>query len=135
MPMGDPSLSEQPYAMAVDPKDADLAPHLKERQPGEANPNDEPLLFINKQLTTPNPTVEGLSPNQMEGRSFLMPPEDNGTQKHAKFIQMVNKYKDGMESHPKRIKFKCLVNDKYKEVVAYNDIVDYIEQDDGWDGV
>ena len=48
---------------------------------------------------------------------------------------MANKYKDSMESHPERIKFKCLVNDKYKEIVAYNDIVDYIKQDDGWDGV
>jgi len=29
----------------------------------------------------------------------------------------------------------CLVNDKYEEVVAYNDIVDYIEADDTLDGV
>ena len=40
-PMGDTPLSKQPYAMPVDPKDADLAPHLKERQSGEPNPNDE----------------------------------------------------------------------------------------------
>jgi uncharacterized protein YfaT (DUF1175 family) len=79
--------------------------------------------------------VEGLSPNQMEGRSFLMPPEDNGTRKHTKIIQMINKYKDRMESHPKRIKFKCLVNDEYEEVIAYNDIIDYIKHDDVWDGV
>jgi hypothetical protein len=32
-------------------------------------------------------------------------------------------------------RFKCLINDDYEEVVAYNDIVDYIEQDDSWDGV
>jgi hypothetical protein len=46
-PMGDPPLSEQSYAMPVDPKDVDFAPHLKERQPGEPNPNVEPLKFIN----------------------------------------------------------------------------------------
>jgi hypothetical protein len=40
MPMGDPPLSEQPYAMPIDPKDMDLPNHLKERQPGEANPDD-----------------------------------------------------------------------------------------------
>jgi hypothetical protein len=32
-------------------------------------------------------------------------------------------------------KFHCIVNDDYEDVVAYNDIVDYIEQDDSWDGV
>jgi hypothetical protein len=55
MPMGDPPLIEQPNAMPVDPKDVDFPNHLKERQPGEPNPNDEPLKFINEQLTTPNP--------------------------------------------------------------------------------
>jgi len=33
------------------------------------------------------------------------------------------------------VKFKCLVNDDYEEVVAYNDIVDFIEQDQTWDGI
>ena len=32
------------------------------------------------------------------------------------------------------IKFKCLVDNEYEDVIAYNDIVDYIEQDNGWDG-
>jgi len=39
------------------------------------------------------------------------------------------------EKQPKRVKFKCIVNDKYEEVVAHNDIIDYIEADDTWDGV
>jgi hypothetical protein len=50
----------------------------------------------------------------------------------------VNEYKDGMLDDPDRAaeiaKFQCLVNDDYEDVVAYNDIVDYIEQDDSWDG-
>ena len=33
------------------------------------------------------------------------------------------------------IKFKCLVNDEYEEVVAYNDIVDYIEADETQSGI
>jgi hypothetical protein len=33
------------------------------------------------------------------------------------------------------VKFRCLVNNEYEEVVAYNDIVDYIEQDQTWDGI
>jgi hypothetical protein len=57
----------------------------------------------------------------------------------AKIIQRVNDYKDGMMDDPelaaKITKFRCLINDEYEEVVAYSDIVDYIEQDDTWDGV
>ena len=33
------------------------------------------------------------------------------------------------------IKFKCLVNNDYEEIVACNDIVDFIEQDQTWDGI
>lgn len=39
-----------------------------------------------------------------------------------------------IEQMPEMIKFKYLVNNEYEDVIAYNDIVDYIEQDDGWDG-
>ena len=30
--------------------------------------------------------------------------------------------------------FKCLINNDYEEVVAHNGIVDFIKQDDSWDG-
>jgi hypothetical protein len=67
-----------------------------------------------------------------------MPPEEDGTRVRAKIIQRVNDYKDGMMDDPelaaKITKFRCLINDEYEEV-AYSDIVDYIEQDDTWDGV
>jgi hypothetical protein len=42
---------------------------------------------------------------------------------------------DDPELAAKITKFRCLINDEYEEVVAYSDIVDYIEQDDTWDGV
>ena len=42
---------------------------------------------------------------------------------------------DDPERAAELARFKCLVDGKYEEVVAYNDIVDYIEQDDSWDGV
>ena len=68
-----------------------------------------------------------------------MPPQEDGTRVRAKIIQRVNDYKDAMLDDPERAaelaRFKCLVDGKYEEVVAYNDIVDYIEQDDSWDGV
>ena len=43
-------------------------------------------------------------------------------------------YRADAKTDPERIKFKCLVNDKYEEIVAYNQIVDYIENNDSFDG-
>jgi hypothetical protein len=47
----------------------------------------------------------------------------------------VDKSQADYEEHPELIKFKCLVNDKYEEIVSCNQIVDFIENDDSWDDV
>jgi len=85
-----------------------------------------------------NPVLpNGLPPDKMIDRTFLMPPKEDGTRHRAKIIALINSHlaENDFEKQPKCVKFKCLVNDKYEEVVAYNDIVDYIEADDTWDGV
>jgi len=73
----------------------------------------------------------------MIDHTFLMPPEGGGTRHMAKIIALINNHlaKNNFEKQPKCIKFKCLVNDKYKEVVAHNDIINYIKADDTWDRV
>ena len=52
-----------------------------------------------------------------------------------RIIDRIMAHKDKLAAHPEVVKFKCIVNNDYEEVVAYNDIVDYIEQDHTWDGV
>ena len=64
-----------------------------------------------------------------------MPPQEDGSRVRAKIMQRVQEYKNGIATHPEVMKFKCLINDDYEEVVAYNDIVDFIEQDQTWDGI
>lgn len=71
-------------------------------------------------------------PEELLERTYLMPPEEDGTRVRAKIIEMVKEHRKGLESHPDLVKFKCLVNKDYHEVVAYNDIVDYIKQDQTW---
>ena len=78
-----------------------------------------------------------LPPNKMLDRTFLMPAEDDGTRYRAKIIALVDNHlaENDFKKQPKHIKFKCLVNDKHKEIVAYNNIVDDNEANDTWDGV
>ena len=129
-PLRDVPLNEDDHAdIPVD----DLADHLKHRRAGEPNPTEEPLKFITEQLDTINPT-QLVPPDQMKDRTFLMPPTDDGTRVRAKILRMIDEHKKDVLDHPELIKFKCLVNNEYEEVVAYNDIVDFIERDDTWDG-
>ena len=40
-----------------------------------------------------------------------------------------------MNNNPDLIRFRCRVNNKYDEIVAYSDINDYIEKDRTWEGI
>ena len=132
-PMDDPPLKDMPEVETVD-EDEDLAPHLRsKRKAGDPNPNDEPIDL--QFMATPWPTEPDLPPDQLPGRTFLMPPEEDGSRYRAKIIAMIKDHKQDIVDHPELVKFRCLVNNKYEEVVAYNQIVDFIEQDDTWDGV
>ena len=67
-----------------------------------------------------------------------MPPEEDGSRYHAKIMEIVDDYKDGMNSHPKLIQFCCRANNKYDEMVLYSDIRDFrdfIEKDHTWEGL
>jgi hypothetical protein len=123
--MDDPPLSEQPVVKTVE----------EDEDEPERPTTKESTKFDTDFLRTDNPTQPSLPPEEMIDRTFLMPPEEDGSRVRAKIIQRVNEHKDELATHPEVIRFKCLINNKYEEVVAYNDIVDYIEQDDTWDGV
>jgi len=137
-PMDDTPLDQRPEVMFPN-KDEDLPPHLREPKPyGTPNPTETPHDFSGQFLHTENPVLpNALPPEQMIDRTFLMPPEDDGTRYRAKIVALIDNHlaENDFEKQPKRIKFKCLVNDKYEEVMAYNDIVDYIKADDTWHGV
>ena len=134
-PMDQPPLKDTPVVDTVEP-DEDLPPHMKGRSPGEPNPLETPIDFdMLKSLWTENPVQPGLPPEELPGRTFLMPPEENGDRYRAKIIERIKLTKEEREKDPDMIKFRCQVGDQYDDIVAYHDIVDFIEQDDSWDGV
>jgi hypothetical protein len=93
----------------------------------------DPQNFIREFLGTPNPTQKDLAPEDAIGKSFLMPPEDDGTRHRARIIEIINDDRQRADERKKAlIKFKCLVNNQWEEVVAYNQISDFIEQGESW---
>ena len=131
----DMPLRDQPEVETVLDDDEDVSPHLRERQKGTSTEEDY-LKFVRDSLVTNNPVeTKRLPPKDLIGRSFLMPPDEDGERVRAKIVRMVGWMQHKAHEHPEFIKFKCRVNDKYDEVVAYNDIVNYIEKDQTWEGI
>ena len=130
-PMDDPPLQARPTIDSLSDDDEDVAPHLRSEFD-----KDEATKFIIQNLKTLNPVeTKKLSPEEMINRSFLMPASNDGTRLRATIRERVQEYKDGLELQPDRVRFKCLVNNDYEEIVAYNDIIDYIEADTTEEGV
>jgi len=134
-PMMNPPLKDEKEKTWSDEDQSLLAEHLKAQKPGTDNPLQEPLKFRKKSLVTLNPTDKGLTPEEMIGRTFLMPPEADGSRHRAKIMSEVQQMKDKAHESPEYITFKCLVNNDFDDIVAHNHVVDFIEKDATWDGV
>ena len=128
-PLDDPPLRDLPEVETVE-EDTSV-PYASNAR----DPDTDTLKFNTDFLNTDNPTQPGLAPEEMIDRTFLMPPAEDGSRARAKIIERIKIHKEEAAKHPDLIKFKCLVQDEYEEVVAYNDIVDFIEADETWDGV
>jgi len=125
--MANPLLRDQPQKKWTAQVQDDLANHLKHRKPGEENPLHEPLKFTKRALQTLNPTENNLEPEKMVGRTFSMPPTADGSCHRAKMpaMESARKMKDKAHKDHAHIKFKCLVNNDFEEVVACNGLVDF----------
>ncbi len=127
--------SEQPLESLW--KDEDERPEQLDptNKPGRKEHNGVPLDFRTDPLDTPNPTEKGLEPEELLGRSILMPPGKDGSRVRAKIVQQLDNLRDKAHKKKEFIRFRINVNNDYDEIVAYNDIVDYIERDERFDGM
>jgi hypothetical protein len=124
-PMDSPPLKDMPCVKTVDDNE-DLPPQHREARD---------KLHTNRLKTGNERAGIDLPSEEMIGQTVLMPPTAIGEHFRGRIIERVDKSHIDYKEHPKLIKFKCLVNDKYKEIVSYNQILDFIENDDSWDGV
>ena len=98
--------------LPLDPLDASTPnfEHFVKSQTGEDEDNPIPMANID-------------IPNLL-GRSFLLPPEDNGERHMAKIID-IDDHGQTLED----IKFKLKINkDQAEEIMSYNQLMDYIQK-------
>ena len=112
LPFSIPYPQQSKNSLPLDPFDAST-PNFEQfvkSQSGEDE--DNPIHMVN--IDIPN----------LLGRSFLLPPEDNGEHHMAKIIDM-----DDHGQPLEGIKFKLKINkDQAEELLSYNQLMDYIQK-------
>ena len=112
LPFPIPYPQQSQNSLPLDPLDASTSnfEHFVKSQPGEDEDNPIPMANID-------------IPNLL-GRSFLLPPEDNGERHMAKVID-IDDHGQTLED----IKFKLKINkDQAEEIMFYNQLMDYIQK-------
>ena len=107
-----PYPQQSQLSLPLDPLDASTPnfEHFVNSQSGEDEDNPIPMANID-------------IPNLL-GRSFLLPPEDNGERHMAKIID-IDDHGQPLED----IKFKLKINkDQAEEIMSYNQLMDYIQK-------
>ena len=112
LPFPIPYSQQSQNYLPLDPLDASTPnlEHFVKSQTGEDEDNPIPMANID-------------IPNLL-GRSFLLPPEDNGERHMAKIID-IDDHGQTLED----IKFKLKINkDQAEEIMSYNQLMDYIQK-------
>ena len=112
LPFPIPYSQQSQNYLPLDPLDASTPnfDHFVKSQTGEDEDNPIPMANID-------------IPNLL-GRSFLLPPEDNGERHMAKVID-IDDHGQTLED----IKFKLKINkDQAEEIMSYNQLMDYIQK-------
>jgi len=130
----DTTANEDPFVESLTHKPVEEEEETKEE---ESTTPEEPVEkdYTTATFVTPNPTIRGFTPEQMIGKTFLLPPEDDGTRQRAKIKEFHIQKNADNHDNKEYIKFRCIRDDKKEEIVALNDIADYIEHDESWDGL
>ncbi len=73
-------------------------------------------------------------PSDLDGRTFLLDPKEDGQCFCARIVQAIEEHDSKLFNEGTHYKFRCSINnDQYEEILTYNEILNYIEQqnDDG----
>jgi hypothetical protein len=81
---------------------------------------------------TPTLAMPVFDPNDLVGCTFLRDSgNDDGQLFHVRIVEALNKHHDATVNNPRHIQFRVSINDdQYEELLSYNDIVDYINNDE-----
>ena len=111
--------------------------NVKPFQPLHANgENDDVPVgeLVKSREGNPKPIPIGI--DNMINRSFLLPPNEDGSRQGALITGVVEDFQGQLDSNPDRVRYKARIGEsKFEELIEYNDLMEMIEEqkpnDDG----
>jgi hypothetical protein len=101
-----------------------LAPIIISRR--DSDPVDSLDHGEENDLSMPMPVVD---PNDLVGRTFLMPPQEDGQRFRARIVRAIKDHERDLAKDEARIHFLCSINDdQFEEIMSYNDLLSSLEK-------
>lgn len=96
--------------------------------------NPKPIEIVKSRVTEdsdpPKSTLRFIDPDELINRTYLTPPDEKGQRFRAKIVQKIQEHVDGLNQQTERTKFLVRLDEaKVDEIVAYNDILNYLEEE------
>jgi hypothetical protein len=77
-----------------------------------------------------------VDPQELLGRTFLMDTQEDGQRFHACIIECISDHESNVRRSDDHVKFRISVNeDEYKEIITYNELMDFIEKNQENDAI
>jgi hypothetical protein len=70
-----------------------------------------------------------VNPQELLGRTFLMDTQEDGQRFRARIVECISNHESNVCRSDDHVKFQISVNeDKYEEIITYNELMDFIEK-------
>jgi hypothetical protein len=70
-----------------------------------------------------------VDPQELLGCTFLMDTQEDGQSFHACIVECISNHESNIRRSDDHVKFRISVNeDEYKEIITYNELIDFIEK-------
>jgi hypothetical protein len=77
-----------------------------------------------------------VDPQELLGRTFLMDTQEDDQRFHACIVECISDHESNVRRSDDHVKFQISINeDEYKEIITYNELMDFIEKNQENDAI
>jgi hypothetical protein len=101
---------------------------LHSMEPTDEHPYMESTPDSSERPSTGDNTVI-VDPQELLGRTFLMDTQEDGQRFCTRIVECISDHESNVPRSDNHVKFRISVNeDKYEEIITYNELMDFIEK-------
>jgi hypothetical protein len=108
---------------------------LHSMEPTDDHPYTESTPDPSERTSTGDDMVI-VDPQELLGRTFLMETQEDGQRFRARIVECISDHESNVRRSDDHVKFRISVNkDEYKEIITYNELMDFIEKNQENDAI